>query len=183
MALRWFPLLLGTLVWAVGALAVASPAPLDGGQYRLAPGDVIQIRVFGEPDLSFGEIRLDDSGSFSYPFLGQVSAAGLTASGVEAVLRHGLEGDYLINPRIVVSIAAYREFFVNGEVRNPGGYPWQPGLTLRQAVSMAGGLTERASQRRMSIIREGDASRRPEPVDMDTPVHPGDIIEIRQGLF
>lgn len=181
--MNWRNFLLGGLLLTLLGIAGPSLGQLDGGQYLLAPGDVIQIRVFGEPDLSFEEIRLDDSGSFSYPFLGQVSAMGMTASSLEGRLRAGLDGDYLINPRVAVSVVAYREFFVNGEVREPGGYPWQPGLTMRQAVSLAGGLTERASQRRMSIIREQDPERRPESVDMDSPVNPGDIIEIRQGLF
>jgi protein involved in polysaccharide export with SLBB domain len=175
------------LVWVlVGLLGAAAPsvaAQMDGGQYRMAPGDIIQIRVFGEPDLSFSEIRLDDSGSFSYPFLGSVIALGQTAAELETRLKAGLDGQYLINPSVSVSVIRYREFFMNGEVRSPGGYAWQPGLTMRQAISMAGGLTERASQRRMSVIRGGDTERRPESVDMDSPVHPGDIIEIRQGLF
>jgi protein involved in polysaccharide export with SLBB domain len=179
----WRTIILGGLLVALLGVAGPSVGQLDGGQYLLAPGDVIQIRVFGEPDLSFDEIRLDDSGSFSYPFIGQVGALGMTAGGLERKLRAGLDGDYLINPRVSVSVVAYRDFFVNGEVRNPGGYPWQPGLTMRQAVSMAGGLTERASQRRMSIIRAQDSERQPEPVNMDSPVNPGDIIEIRQGLF
>lgn len=156
---------------------------LDEARYRLAPGDVIQIRVFGEPDLSFGELRLDDSGAFSFPFLGRVSALDLTANELQRRLQEGLEGDFLVNPRLSVSIVSYRPFFVNGEVRSPGGYAWQPGLTVRQATSLAGGLTERASRRRITVIREKDATRQPESVEMDSPVNPGDILEIRQGLF
>lgn len=157
--------------------------PLSATQYRLAAGDVISIRVFGEPDLSMDRIRLDESGAFSYPFLGQIQARGRTAEDLERLIHHGLLGDYLISPRVAVSVLEYREFFVNGEVRNPGGYSWQPGLTLRQAVSLAGGLTERASQRRMSIIREGMNEQQAESAGMDTVVHPGDIITIGQGFF
>ena len=181
--MSWRNYLLSGVLMSLCLTAFPALAQVEGGLYLLAPGDVLQVRVFGEPDLSFNELRLDDSGSFSYPFLGQVQALGLTTGDVAAKLRAGLDGDYLINPRVAVSIVAYREFFVNGEVRRPGGYPWQPGLTLRQAISMAGGLTERASQRRMSIIRGGDTERQPESANMDSPVSPGDIIEIRQGLF
>ena len=179
----WRHFFLTGLLVSLFSIGGTSLAQLDGGQYLLAPGDVIQVRVFGEPDLSIEQVRLDDSGSFSYPFLGQVNAMGMTTSGLEGRLRAGLEGDFLIHPRVAVSMVTYREFFVNGEVRNPGGYPWQPGLTMRQALSVAGGLTERASQRRMTIIRERDPERRPESVDMDSPVSPGDIIDVRQGLF
>ena len=152
-------------------------------QYRLSAGDVLKISVFGEPDLSIDEVRLNDAGTFSYPFLGEMQVRGLTASQVEAMITERLQGDYLVNPRVSVSIIEYREFFISGEVRNPGGYPYQPGLTLRRAVALAGGLTERASQRRMSIIRDGDANRTSESANMDTLVMPGDIITIDQGFF
>ena len=171
--------------WAITSANASSNTAdtADAAQYRLAAGDVISIRVFGEPDLSIDEIRLDDGGSFSYPFLGQVQARGLTSGQLEQRLHDGLVGDYLINPRVTVSVLAYRDFFVNGEVRRPGGYAWRPGLTLRQAVSMAGGLTERASQRRMTIIHDGQTDDQARNADLDTPINPGDIITIRQGLF
>jgi protein involved in polysaccharide export with SLBB domain len=165
-------------VWAIGSASAS-----DAVQYRLAAGDVISIRVFGEPDLSVEEVRLDDGGSFSYPFLGQVQARGLTSGQLEQRLHDGLVGDYLVSPRVTVSVLTYRDFFVNGEVRRPGGYAWRPGLTLRQAVSMAGGFTERASQRRMTIIPDGQTDDQARNADLDTPINPGDIITIRQGLF
>ncbi|EXJ10790.1 polysaccharide biosynthesis/export family protein [Nitrincola nitratireducens] len=152
-------------------------------QYRLSSGDVIKISVFGEADLSLERVRLNDAGAFSYPFLGEIRALNMTATELENELKRGLEGDFLINPNVSVSILEYREFFITGEVRNAGGYPFQPGMTLRQAAAMAGGLTERASQRRMTIIRDGDTSRTPERATMDTPVNPGDIIQIDQGFF
>lgn len=152
-------------------------------QYRLSAGDVLKISVFGEPDLSIDEVRLNDAGTFSYPFLGELQVRDLTASQVETLITERLTGDYLIDPRVSVSIIEYREFFISGEVRNPGGYPFQPGLTLRRAVALAGGLTERASQRRMSIIRDKDVSRTSQSANMDTLVMPGDIITIDQGFF
>ncbi|MCY1379992.1 hypothetical protein D9M69_677670 [compost metagenome] len=65
----------------------------------------------------------------------------------------------------------------------PGGYPFQPGLTLRRAVALAGGLTERASDKRITIIRDSDASRTPVSATLDTLVMPGDTITIDQGFF
>ncbi|RAU18254.1 polysaccharide export protein [Nitrincola tibetensis] len=156
---------------------------MTDSQYRLSSGDVIKISVFGEPDLSLESVRLNDAGAFSYPFLGEIRALNMTASELENELKRGLEGDFLVNPNVSVSILEYREFFITGEVRNAGGYPFQPGMTLRQAAAMAGGLTERASQRRMTIIRDGDTSRTPERATMDTSVNPGDIIQIDQGFF
>lgn len=151
--------------------------------YKLASGDVIRIRVFGEADLSLDEVRLNDAGTFSYPFIGDVRAKGKTAAEIEQILTQSLKGDYLVDPRVSVSVLKYREFFISGEVKAPGGYPFQPGLTLRRAVALAGGLTERASENRISIIRDQDPQRRPEPATLDTLVMPGDTITIDQGFF
>ncbi|WP_280326522.1 polysaccharide biosynthesis/export family protein [Pseudomonas sp. BN102] len=156
----------------------------DGNsQYKLASGDVIRINVFGEKDLSFEELRLTDAGTFSYPFIGEVQAKGKTAAEIEQMIIAKLKGDYLVDPRVSVSVLKYREFFISGEVKTPGGYAFQPGLTLRRAVALAGGLTERASDKRITIIRDHDASRTPERATLDTLVMPGDTITIDQGFF
>jgi polysaccharide export outer membrane protein len=152
-------------------------------QYKLGSGDVISITIFGEEDLSVPELRLTDAGSFSYPFLGEVRALGKTAADIERLIIAGLSGDYLIDPRVSVSILEYREFFVNGEVKSPGGYPFKPGLTLRKAIALAGGFTERASDSKMMIIRDSDSSRTPKRASLDTAIMPGDIITIDQSFF
>ncbi|ANG61178.1 capsular biosynthesis protein [Marinobacterium aestuarii] len=152
-------------------------------QYKLGSGDVISITIFGEEDLSVSELRLTDAGSFSYPFLGEVRALGKTAADIERLIIAGLSGDYLIDPRVSVSILEYREFFVNGEVKSPGGYPFKPGLTLRKAIALAGGFTERASDSKMMIIRDNDSSRTPTRASLDTAIMPGDIITIDQSFF
>jgi protein involved in polysaccharide export with SLBB domain len=152
-------------------------------QYRLASGDVISINVFGETDLSFEKLRLTDAGTFSYPFIGEVQAKGKTSAEIEQVIIDKLKGDYLVDPRVSVSVLKYREFFISGEVKTPGGYPFQPGLTLRRAVALAGGLTERASEQGITVIRDTDSSRKPERATLDTQVQPGDTITIEQGFF
>lgn len=170
------------LVWP--ALAQSEPdSPELDSQYRLAAGDVIRINVFGEKELSIEEIRLTDAGTFSYPFIGEVRANGRTSRELEQVLIDSLKGDYLVDPRVTVSILSYREFFISGEVKSPGGYPYQPGLTLRRAVALAGGLTERASENRITIIRDSDPSRKASKATLDTEVQPGDTITIDQGFF
>jgi protein involved in polysaccharide export with SLBB domain len=161
-----------------------SSASADGNStYKLASGDVININVFGEADLSFQEMRLTDAGTFSYPFIGEVQAKGKTAAEIEQLLIDKLKGDYLIDPRVSVSVLQYREFFISGEVKTPGGYPFQPGLTLRRAIALAGGLTERASEKRITIIRDQDTTRKPVQANLDTQVLPGDSINIEQGFF
>ena len=108
--------------------------------YRLGAGDKLGITVFNEKELSM-EVRLSDAGSFLYPFLGEVLAKNKTISDVQALLTRQLKEGYLVDPKVYVNILEYRPFFVNGEVGKPGGFPYQPGLTIRKAISLAGGLT------------------------------------------
>ncbi len=178
MAIRHFFLLLGLLL-------VQSEAVLAEGNstYKLGSGDVIRINVFGEPDLSFQELRLTDAGTFSYPFIGEVRAKGKTAAELEKMIAEKLNGEFLMDPRVSVSVLQYREFYISGEVKEPGGYPYQPGLTLRRAIALSGGLTELASKSRITIIRDQDPNRTPEKANLDTPIYPGDSINIDQGFF
>ncbi len=175
---------LAVVLLLMGMMFGVSAAHAAGdSQYQLGSGDVISINVFGEEDLSFEQLRMTDAGTFSYPFLGEVRALGKTVAEIETIIIRGLKGDYLVDPKVSVSILEYRDFFVNGEVKNPGGYPFKPGLTLRKAVALAGGFTERASSSKMSIIRETGADKRTLGATLDTPVMPGDIITIEQSFF
>lgn len=156
---------------------------LGASTYKLGAGDVISIRVYGSPELSFESLRLTDAGTFSFPFLGEIQAAGKTTRALEGILVEGLKGGYFVSPQVSVTLIEYRPFFVKGEVKQPGSYPYQPGLTLRKAITLAGGLTPLASPRRMSIIHESDPDQKPEKATLDTVIMPGDIIDIGQGLF
>lgn len=179
MAIRiLYSLILSVLLMTSGATRAEG-----NSQYRLASGDVIRINVFGEKDLSFEEIRLTDAGTFSYPFIGEVQAKDKTAVEIEQIIIDKLKRDFLVDPRVSVSVLKYREFFISGEVKTAGGFPFQPGLTVRRAVALAGGLTERASDRRITIIRDSDPQRIPERATLDTLVRPGDTITIEQGFF
>lgn len=158
-------------------------ADVVNSTYQLGAGDIISIRVFGEDELSFEQVRLNDAGTFSYPFLGDVKARGKTAAQIEELLARGLQGDYLIDPKVSVRILEYRDFYVNGEVRSPGGYSYSPGLTVRKAVALAGGFTEWASKNNILLIREGRPGGNDLDVDLDTMLMPGDIITVNQSLF
>ena len=164
-------------------LLLALSATASAAQYKLGSGDVIRISVHGEPDLSFEEVRLTDAGTFTVPFIGEVDANGKTPGEVRNVLVEKLKDGYLIDPRVSVSVVNYREFYISGEVKLPGGYPYQPGLTLDRAIALAGGLTERASTKRMTIVRGSEGSRAEEKATMDTQVRPGDTINIDEGFF
>jgi polysaccharide biosynthesis/export protein VpsN len=151
--------------------------------YRLGSGDVLSVRVFGEPELSSTGIRLTDSGTVFLPTIGELKVGGLTLGEIEKLVGDRLRGRILINPRVSVSVEQYRPFFINGMVKSPGAYPYQPGLTVRKATSLAGGLQERASLRKIFVIRADDAKQNSVKVDIDTRVFPGDIITIEESFF
>lgn len=178
--LKFLPAFIVLVLMAVSPVQAQNQSD---AQYRLAAGDVIRVTVFGEPQLSFDEIRLTDAGTLSYPFIGEVRANGLTARELEQVLVEALQGDFLVDPRVTISVLSYREFFISGEVKSPGSYPYQPGLTLRRAVALAGGLTERASVRRITIIRDSDPESKEQRATLETELRPGDTITIGQGFF
>lgn len=169
----------------LGLLLQISPVAAEdsGDAYLLNAGDSIRIHVYGEDDLSFTSLLVGQNGVIAYPFLGDIHVAGRTVSQVQDVLVEGLKPDYLIDPRISVSVVKYRPFFVNGEVRQPGGLDFQPGLTLRKAVSLAGGFTERANKKEMRVIADSDPDKKEIKVGPDYRVQPGDIITVQQSFF
>ena len=167
------------------ALSSALAQGIDGinARYQLGAGDVISIRVFGEPDLTFERIRLSDAATVPYPLLGEVRAKGRTPVELESVISEGLRDGYLVSPRVTVNVTEYRDFYVNGEVSSPGGYSFQPGMTVRKAVSLAGGKTDRASTNKMFVTREGDADGEERRVELDDPLMPGDILTVEESFF
>ncbi len=150
--------------------------------YQLGSGDLIAIQVFDEPDMSI-ETRISDRGTVSYPFLGELSVGGITASALEDMVTRRLKGPYLVDPEVTVSILEYRPFYVNGQVEKPGGYPFSPGLTVRKAISLAGGFEERANKNRINVVRDADPNGAPKPIKLEEQVVPGDIITVERSFF
>lgn len=185
MVIRYFYAALLALMMMLSSLTVSAQTDVLQGNstYKLSSGDVIRIIVYGEPSLSIEETRLTDAGTFSYPFVGEVKAQGRTVTELERILINALQGDFLVDPRVSISVLEYREFYISGEVKSPGGYKYQPGLNLRRAIALAGGLTERASTRRITVVRDLDPERKPQRVALDEAVMPGDTINIDQGFF
>lgn len=173
------------LLGAVGGVG-AAVAQVEGttiSNYRLGSGDVITIQVLGEDELKRERIRLSDAATISYPILGEIRLAGKTVAELERVIRDGLKDRYLVNPQVTVTINEYRNFFINGQVERPGGYPFMPGLTVRKAVSLAGGFKERASKEKIFVIRDDDRSQTAKRIDLNASVNPGDIITVEESFF
>jgi polysaccharide export outer membrane protein len=151
--------------------------------YKLGSGDMISVRVLGEEDLRREKVRLSDAGTMSFPVLGEIKVRGMTAGALEDYITKGLKGRYLLNPQVTVTIDEYRNFYVNGMVEKPGGYPFSPGLTVRKAITLAGGFKERASREKINIIRDDDPKQIARKVDLNAPVLPGDIVTIEESFF
>ena len=165
----------------LGGLAFASLNVLANDDYLLGAGDKIAIRVFGEEDLSL-QTQLTDSGTINYPFLGSIKVAGLTLKQLEQLIYDGLKGDYLVSPSVFVGMDEYRPFYIHGEVKKPGAYPYQPGMTVNQAIALAGGLTERASRDRIILAREANKAEA-ENGNVNSRVNAGDTVTILQRFF
>ena len=179
---QYFMLLITTLTLITPGLLLAQTEQMNASEYTLGSGDKISISVYDESDLTL-EAKLGDAGILNYPFLGKLKVAGMTVAHLQQTITQGLKGDYLIDPKVSVNVVEYRQFFVNGEVKRPGGFAFQPGLTVGKAVTLAEGFTERANKKAILVISEGDANQTPRKVDLNSPIKPGDIITIEQSFF
>lgn len=94
-----------------------------------------------------------------------------------------LEKNVLLQPNDTVFVPQAPKVFVSGEVRTPGAYPFLPGTTVRQAISLAGGLTSDGSSGRIRVVREVEGKTREVKIKLDDPVEPGDTIVVKAKLF
>lgn len=150
--------------------------------YVLGSGDEIRVTVFGHKDLS-GDFTVDGGGFVALPLIGNVRAGGLPVSTFEKNIIAGLKPDYLKNPRVSAEVLNYRPFYIIGEVKKPGSYPFVNGMSVVNAVALAGGYTYRARENRLLIIRATDTTRTKKAADHDTAVLPGDVIEVPERFF
>jgi polysaccharide export outer membrane protein len=177
--------LLNTLLLMLPAVAAARDAAAQSpgqGDYVLAAGDVIEVRVYGEDDLST-VLTVPTDGTVEYAFVGEFKLTGNNVNTVQREIYQRLLGDYLMQPRVSVTVLSYRDFYIYGEVAKPGAYPWQPGLTVRKALTLAGGLRERASTSKWFLVHEGGGENDRLKVAEDDPINPGDSLSINQSFF
>ncbi|MDO9263329.1 MAG: polysaccharide biosynthesis/export family protein [Desulfosalsimonadaceae bacterium] len=150
--------------------------------YKLGSGDKVRVTIFGEEDLSC-EVEVNGSGAVSLPLIGEVGAADLTLREFEALVQKTLKDGYLVDPKVSVEVVNYRPFYIMGEVRNPGKYPYISGISVLNAVAMAGGYTYRAKEGRAEIVRAGEAKAITTKSPDVTLVMPGDVIRIPERFF
>ena len=151
-------------------------------EYRIAAGDSVRVVVFGHDDLS-GDCKVDGAGRCSLPLIISVDAAGLTALELELVITGQLQPDYLKNPRVNVEITDYRPIYVLGEVRVPGSYPYSAGMTVVNAIALAGGYSHRAARSKIDVIKAADTEKIKQSTREEDERAPGDVIEIHERFF
>jgi polysaccharide export outer membrane protein len=119
----------------------------------LGPGDVFDVRVFEEPDLS-GSYRVDADGFIDYPLVGRVKVQGQLPGELAATLRDKL-GGFVQHPQVSVLLKEIqsKRIIVYGQVQKPGAYPFTNPMTISQAISVAGGFTAMAARERVIISR------------------------------
>ena len=155
----------------------ANPADVAG--YTLGPGEQVRVTVFRQEQLS-GEFRIDGSGSLSLPLVGDVQASGLTMRELEIRIADKLKDEgYLVNPRVSAEVLIFRPFYILGEVNNPGQYEYTNGMTVTNAVALAGGYTYRADNDDIEIRRTDCAVQ----ADPTTKVLPGEVVFVPERFF
>jgi polysaccharide export outer membrane protein len=162
--------------------AAATSATQAHPEYTLGSGDVVKVTVFGQNDLS-GEFTVDGQGMVSLPLVGNVKMGGLTVRQAEKKVVGTLKPDYLRNPRVSIEVLNYRPFYIIGEVKKPGSYPFVSGMTVINAVALGGGFTYRARENDLLIIRATDPGRHKQHASQDTVVLPGDVVEVPERYF
>ena len=175
-----FILLLGLLLpWFVSSDVGAA---IDQPAYTLGSGDRVRVTVFGEEELS-GEFEVDGLGAISLPLIREVQAGGLRLRQLEQAITEKLLDGYLKNPRVSLEVLNYRPFYILGEVKQPGSYPYVSGMTVLNAVALAGGYTYRAKKKGLLITHANESELGEQPATEETVVLPGDILKVPERFF
>ncbi|PCJ70547.1 MAG: polysaccharide biosynthesis protein [Rhodobiaceae bacterium] len=161
-----------------GAPTIVTAVP----EYRLGSGDKLRFIVYGEQDLS-GEFDVDASGSVSLPLIGEIRAGGKTLRELEVVVADKFREGYLTDPRVNIDVLNYRPYYIVGEVQEPGEFPYSAGMTVLNALAVAGGYTYRADTSRVYVARPNQGGEIEYAADQNLKVSPGDIIRVPERFF
>ena len=192
----------GTLAEGPGAVSSVSQLPAGGpkgplppfgtrGQaaayeyetgYRVGAGDKLSIRVAGEADLT-GEFPVDASGAISMPYVQSVTVAGMSTPQIEQMILQRLRAGYLKDPQVSVQVTTLRPFYIMGEVTAAGSFAYQPGITVQNAIAIAGGYGARADKNEVLLTRKDANGTNTSKVPVTTQVYPGDIVYVRERWF
>lgn len=134
--------------------APAIPAPaIEQQSYRVGVGDLLQIEVYDEADLT-KEVRVLTDGFISMPLLGAIQAADLTVKDLQDKITKLLGEKYLVSPQVTVFVKEFSKIYVFGEVKSPGSFPIYGNMTVFEAITLAGGFTEVANPAKIKVVRQ-----------------------------
>jgi polysaccharide export outer membrane protein len=159
----------------------------------LGPNDVFEVRVYQEPELS-GLYQVGPQGEIMFPLCKKVAVIGLTANGVAEKLRACLSQGFLRSPQVSVLVKEFnsRKVFVFGEVQKPGTFAYEDGMSVVQALTLAGGFTKQAAQNSTSVTRLVNGQEVKMKVNVqdialgkaaNVKLEPGDIVYVPESMF
>jgi len=130
-------------------------AKASSQDYKIGAGDILEITIWKEPDLSRPEVLVRTDGKISFPLLNDVQAAGLTPLEMKKNMEVGLK-EFISNPFVTITVRSpeSQKIYILGEVMNTGEYPLSKNLTVLQAFALAGGFTEWASKKEIILMRK-----------------------------
>lgn len=157
-------------------------SPAEDHSYRIGPGDKVRLTVFGEDDLS-QTYKVDGDGVIAMPLIGSVSVKGLTLNQAKVLIQSKLSEGYLVDPNLTLEVVESRPFYILGEIRKPGGYPYVDGMTVLEAVAIGGGYTYRADEDDIRVMRERNGTKEKLTLSPEDKIMPGDIVTITERFF
>ena len=158
-------------------------APSGGQQsYTLDSGDKLRVVVFGQDGIT-NSYTVDAGGNISLPLVGSVPARGYGTQQLSQMIAERLKQGYVREPHVSVEVEGYRPFFILGEVRQPGQFPYVTGMTVEMAVAIAGGYGDRANERKARLSRRVGGITEVIDVPRDVELEPGDTIYVYERFF
>jgi polysaccharide export outer membrane protein len=190
-------------LWLLVLVTALAACPKGGRETMEAPplvadttlgvGDVFEVRVFGEADLS-GTYRVGGDGSITFPLAGVIKVEGLDPQGAAKKIAERLANDILRNPQVTVLVKEQtsKKLVVMGQVSKPGTYSYAPNMTIIELVSMAGGFTQISAKNDTTITRMENGKKVTTTIPVgdigvgkakNVYVRPGDIVSVPEKLF
>jgi polysaccharide export outer membrane protein len=168
------------------------PPPIEST--TVGPGDIFQMHIVGEKDLPT-EYQVASDGTVDLPYLHRTEVSGLEPQQIARLVRKRLVAEKILtDPSVVVSVKEYnsKRIVLLGQVQKPGSFPLTPGLTLIQAVSLAGGFTSIANTDRVNFTRHTKSGAKTVQINLDEitsgrspdiPLQAGDRVYVYERIF
>ncbi|MBB3351245.1 polysaccharide export outer membrane protein [Rhizobium sp. BK049] len=178
---------LAAITAALGGCTTYKPAPKAFNEatiqpYTLDSGDRLRITVFDQQSLT-NTYTVDQAGYIAFPLIGQVPARGRTLQQLSGQIAQKLQQGYLRDPDVTIDVDRYRSIFIMGEVGQPGQYAYVPGMTVQNAIAVAGGFSSRANQSMVDVTRKINGQVLTGRISISGPIIAGDTIYVRERLF